>query len=86
VQESNTAQFHHMELWFSEGIYAGQSIGRIPGFGGSIDWPYEARAETALGSRFDTKEFHDVILLGGAMPLSVLDQRVNTWLAKKAAK
>jgi uncharacterized protein (DUF885 family) len=42
-----------------------------------------ARATKALGGKFDVKEFHDVILLGGAMPLSLLQQRVEEWLGTK---
>jgi uncharacterized protein (DUF885 family) len=41
------------------------------------------RATQELGRRFDLKEFHDVILLQGAMPLSVLEQRVNAWIGGK---
>lgn len=36
-------------------------------------------AERRMGSRFDIKAFHDVVLLGGAMPLTVLEQRVRAW-------
>lgn len=39
------------------------------------------RAETQLGSQFDIKKFHDLILGSGALPLIVLDQRVNEWIA-----
>lgn len=39
------------------------------------------RAKTQLGKRFDLAEFHDIILLGGAMPLMVLERRVNNWIA-----
>jgi len=35
-----------------------------------------ARAEAALGSRFDIRDFHD-ILKEGAMPLSILDRRID---------
>jgi uncharacterized protein (DUF885 family) len=34
-----------------------------------------------LKERFDIKVFHAVILDGGSMPLSVLEQKLNDWLA-----
>jgi uncharacterized protein (DUF885 family) len=42
------------------------------------------RAQRALGSRFDIKDFHDQILLGGSMPLAILEQKVDRWLASAA--
>ena len=39
------------------------------------------QAQTQLGSRYDTRAFHDEILNGGALPLDVLDARVNAWIA-----
>lgn len=39
-----------------------------------------ARAEKQLGDKFDVREFHDVILRNGAVPLSVLEEIVNDWL------
>ncbi|HEV2747887.1 MAG TPA: DUF885 domain-containing protein [Allosphingosinicella sp.] len=44
-----------------------------------------ARAEKALGDRFDLKEFHAQVLMTGALPLSVLDQKINDWIASKQA-
>jgi uncharacterized protein (DUF885 family) len=37
-------------------------------------------AKARLGSRFDAKKFHDVVLGGGAVSLPVLDARVRAWL------
>jgi uncharacterized protein (DUF885 family) len=39
------------------------------------------RAETVLGDQFDLRAFHDALLADGALPLSVLEQRMDTWIA-----
>ncbi|HEY6483375.1 MAG TPA: DUF885 domain-containing protein [Steroidobacteraceae bacterium] len=39
------------------------------------------RAEQALGPKFDVRAFHDQILLGGSMPLTILEQNVNRWIS-----
>ena len=45
------------------------------------------RAKQALGDQFDIRAFHDEILNGGALPLDVLESRVNDWIAAvKAGK
>lgn len=39
------------------------------------------KAKAALGPKFDIKAFHDEILDSGALPLDVLEQRVDAWIA-----
>lgn len=38
------------------------------------------RAEETLGDRFDIRDFHDVVIRNGSVPLEVLENEVNTWL------
>ena len=40
-----------------------------------------ARAEAALGDRFDLREFHELVLMNGAMPLALLQEQVDAWTA-----
>ena len=39
------------------------------------------RAEKALGDKFDIRAFHDIILGGGSLPLTILERKVDTWIA-----
>jgi uncharacterized protein (DUF885 family) len=65
-----------------------------------INWPGQATAymvgnleirrlrETAereLGPKFDIREFHDVILQAGSVPLTLLGHNVELWIARKKA-
>lgn len=46
-----------------------------------------ANAQARLGERFDLRTFHDELLGAGALPLSVLETRMNAWVeAQRAAK
>jgi uncharacterized protein (DUF885 family) len=41
------------------------------------------KAKKQLGSKFDIREFHDVVLTNGALPLDVLEQLVHRWTKLK---
>jgi len=41
------------------------------------------KAKRALGAKFDIRQFHDVVLTNGALPLDVLEDLVNRWIKSK---
>ena len=44
------------------------------------------RAKGELGAKFDLARFHDLVLTGGAMPMTLLSQRVDRWIAQEQAR
>jgi uncharacterized protein (DUF885 family) len=40
-----------------------------------------ARAETALGEDFDIRHFHEQVLDSGNIPLTVLEAKIDDWIA-----
>ncbi|MGH9444025.1 MAG: DUF885 domain-containing protein [Thermoanaerobaculia bacterium] len=65
-----------------------------------ISWPAQAlgykigqltisrlrdKAKKALGAKFDLRKFHDEILSAGALPMDVLEDRVDAWIAAQKA-
>ena len=41
------------------------------------------KAEAELGDKFDIRGFHDAVLGGGALPLDLLERRVDGWIADR---
>ncbi|MCO1334453.1 DUF885 domain-containing protein [Microbulbifer sp. OS29] len=41
------------------------------------------RAQETLGNKFDIRQFHNIVLTNGAVPLAVLEQQVDHWVATK---
>jgi len=44
-----------------------------------------ARAEQRLGTAFDLRAFHDAVLALGSVPLGLLEQQVDAWIAQRLA-
>jgi uncharacterized protein (DUF885 family) len=43
----------------------------------------KAKAKAELGTRFDEREFHAQVLMTGALPLAILEQKIDRWIASK---
>jgi uncharacterized protein (DUF885 family) len=43
------------------------------------------KAEAELGDRFDVREFHAQVLMTGSLPLAILEQKIDRWIASKKA-
>lgn len=44
------------------------------------------KAEAALGAKFDIKGFHDLLIASGSQPLSILERRVDDWIAASRSR
>ena len=49
-------------------------------------WELRHKAEKALGDKFDIREFHDAVLDQGGLPLDVLAEQVDAYIAAKKAE
>lgn len=64
-------------------VYPGQATAYMIGKMKILQLREDAR--TRLGDRFDIRDFHDQVLKNGPLPLSLLEQNIETWMDEKLA-
>ena len=60
-------------------VWPGQALGYKLGMINILKLRSDAKKQ--LGNKFDIKGFHDLVLLGGAVPMEVLNEKVANWIA-----
>lgn len=65
-------------------VWPGQAASYKIGMNKLLD--LRAEAESELGAKFDIRRFHDAVLGAGALPLTLLERRIETWIAAEKAK
>jgi uncharacterized protein (DUF885 family) len=81
--EKNTANAprdieNEIERYF---IWPGQATGYKTGMMKILE--LRTKAQKELGNKFDIRQFHDVVITNGAVPLTVLEELVDKWIAEK---
>jgi len=61
-------------------VWPGQALGYKIGALKIVE--LRRRAESALGEKFDIRKFHDIVLGEGTLPLSLLEAKVDRWIAE----
>jgi uncharacterized protein (DUF885 family) len=62
-------------------VYPGQATAYMIGKLKIMELREKAKAE--LGTKFDIREFHDIILTSGPVPLSIMEENVGQWIAAR---
>lgn len=62
-------------------VMPGQATAYKIGMNKILELRKDARKQ--LGDKFDIREFHDVVLTSGALPLNILESKINSWINKK---
>ena len=65
-------------------VMPGQALAYKVGMNRILELREHAKAE--LGPKFDLKRYHDLVLGSGAMPLTLLEQRVDAWIETERAR
>ena len=65
-------------------VMPGQALAYKVGMNKILSLREQAKAQ--LGEKFDLKRFHNLVLTGGDMPLTLLEQRVDAWIAQEKAR
>ena len=61
-------------------VYPGQATAYKIGMMKILELREKAKME--LGNQFNIRAFHDAVLSGGSVPLTVLERIINNWIAK----
>jgi hypothetical protein len=64
-------------------VMPGQATAYKIGMNKIVELREKAKAE--LGDKFDIRDFHDVVLKDGAVPLDILEENVDKWIADTKA-
>lgn len=78
LAESETVIVQEIERYMA---YPGQALGYK--IGQLKIQELRQKAEKELGDKFNIKEFHQVVLESGVMPLALLENKVNQWIEKQ---
>ncbi len=65
-------------------VWPGQALGYKLGMIKIVELRDKAR--NALGEHFDIKAFHDLVLLGGAVPMAILEENVDAWVTSQQVR